>query len=245
VTNCDQIKALLQKLKLLWLYCLMIHHQKPENTNTSVSNQRRLVSAKDCALALSQHLLRDQILMQNATERRMRYKIVTKPRSRRNDHARDKTFAIMLTIFEKVARKVTERASLVPVAPLSKIDGHVFGSDHLRSKTLLEIQCPRIEYRRKICYHPRVVVSLAVISPPSLTASGSVMEIPAKTNSNPPIKNTLLRDQTQREEWLALNAPRGLFHRNSGSDIDCTRKKSNIDDAHLQRMKIAADSKAS
>jgi hypothetical protein len=106
----------------------------------------------------------------------------------------------MLTIFEKVARKVTERASLVPVAPLSKIDGHVFGSDHLRSKTLLEIKCPRIEYRRKICYHPRVVVSLAVISPPSLTASGSVMEIPAKTNSNPPIKNTLLRDQTFNSE---------------------------------------------
>ena len=144
------------------------------------------MSAKDCALALSQHLLRDQILMQNATERRMRYNIITKPRSRRNDHARDKTFPIMLTIFEKVARKVTESASLVPVAPLSTIDGHVFGSDHLRSKTLLEILCPGHEHRRKFCYHPRVVVSLAVISPPSLTASGSVMEIPAKTNSNPP-----------------------------------------------------------
>ena len=100
--------------------------------------------------------------------------------------ARDDTFPIMLTIFENVARKVTERASLVPVAPLSTIDGHVFGSDHLRSKTLLEILCPGHEHRRNFCYHPRVVVSLAVISPPSLTASGSVMEIPAKTNSNPP-----------------------------------------------------------
>jgi hypothetical protein len=64
--------------------------------------------------------------------------------------ARDDTFPIMLTIFENVARKVTERASLVPVAPFSKIDGHALGSVHLRSKKLREILSPVHEDRAKI-----------------------------------------------------------------------------------------------
>jgi len=71
---------------------------------------------------------------------------------------------MILIMFENVARKVTDSSSLMPVAPFNKIDGHALGSDH----------------------QPRVVVSLAVMSPPSSRASGSVMDIPAKTNSNPP-----------------------------------------------------------
>ena len=49
---------------------------------------------------------------------------------------------MILIMFENVALKVTERASLMPVAPFNRIDGHAFGSDHLHikwSKILSEI----------------------------------------------------------------------------------------------------------
>jgi hypothetical protein len=64
--------------------------------------------------------------------------------------ARDDTFPIMLTIFKNVARKVTERASLVPVAPFSKIDGHALGSVHLCTKKLGETLSPVHEDRTRI-----------------------------------------------------------------------------------------------
>ncbi len=41
---------------------------------------------------------------------------------------------MILIMFENVALKVTERASLMPVAPFNRIDGHAFGSDHLHIK---------------------------------------------------------------------------------------------------------------
>ena len=56
-----------------------------------------------------------------------------------------------------------------------------------------------------VAYHPRVVVSLAVMRPPSLTASGSDMEIPAKTNSKPPtVRVTALKDRANDADspWM-------------------------------------------
>jgi hypothetical protein len=35
---------------------------------------------------------------------------------------------------------------------------------------------------------------------------------------------------------LTLNAPGRFFHRNCGSDIDCTREKSNVDGADLEHL---------
>ena len=115
-----------------------------------------------------------------------------------------RTCPMILIMFENVARKVTDSWSLMPVAPFNKIDGHALGSDHLQNSTTWS---QILSHMSTWSHQPRVVVSLAVMSPPSSRASGSVMDIPAKTNSNPPDEHEQMTKcegtEQMRSPWIS------------------------------------------